>query len=68
MAKKLDRVAVCAHSIRSQLKAAKGSPQMVMALSGRKEIGPGAFNTWLRQGAVPVDVAAVLTKYFAIEL
>ena len=68
MATKLDRVSVDAKALRSALKARKGTPQMVLALSGRTEIGSGAFNTWLRQGSVPVDVADVLSKFFDIHL
>lgn len=68
MSTKLQRVAISAASIRSQLKAAKGTPQMVLALSGRKEVGSSQFHAWMRAGAIPVDVADVLTKYFDIDL
>ena len=66
--KKLTYVPVDAKALRSALKARKGTPQMVMALSGLKEIGPGRFNSWLRQGMIPVGVAEVLDKYFGIDL
>ena len=61
-------VPVNAQALRSALKARKGSPIMVMALSGYTTSDVSQFNTWLRNGHLPTHVADALLKYFGIDL
>ena len=61
-------MAVNASLVRKQIKAKKLSPLMVQALCGLSSLTPTQFNLWMREGAVPLRVAEVLTEKLGISL
>ena len=59
----LTRVSVDPKYVKQQMKEKRLTAQIVMALSGYKEIGATNFNRYMRLGSVPFNIAETLTKF-----
>ena len=57
------KVRVASALVKQQMKEKGITAQVVMALSGYKEIGSTNFNRYMRLGSVPFNIAETLTKF-----